>query len=436
MKTQIFAICTLILLSLSCKKQDLPEMSNNKSPFVNNPNANYSLQHFETEEAQLAYAKKQLGLIAKAFSGLTESNAFKNILATAATNTGDSVGADSCVLIERLITVCTNGGYDLVDSAQAVLDDNGIDENFLDLVYSLRNIDGENYFIQIYIPQPETEPVSSTIYAVPYWEDEEYNNYTAYKKKYTGLPADLTIDSITSQDTTSLMGKHVWVFSVNDIIENDGTFPIDGSLSGDVFDSTYADSGSMKYHHPIYAPKYKTNAPGDQFWIQNMAISIDYDGWMGGPSEVYCIRKLCNESWAIHDLWANTNNERGDKVGKFTRQEIHQANCCNYRGYDVNFNWVGKDNWYAWGRPIIAFVLYERDALRKKERNSPKYLFISPTTNKYVKFEFRSANVPYALYFFTNRDTPYPYNLFNLMNWSGSAWQAEHIEFNNTLRTP
>ncbi len=427
MKTQIVTICTLILLSLSCKKQDLPEMNDMKPHFVRNANANYTLRHFDTEEAQLAYAKKQLGLIAKAFSGLTESTTFRSLLATATTNTGDSVGADSCVLIEKLITICTTSGYDLVDSAQAVLDENNIEENFLDLVYSLRNIDGENYFVQLYIPQPESEPVSSTVYTVPYWEDEEFNSYTVYKKKYNGLPSDISIDSITSQDTTSLMGKHIWVFSVNDVIENDGTFHLNG-----VFDSSY--SGDMKKCWPVPSAKYTANTAYEQFWINKMNVSIDYDGFLGGPSEVYCIRKLCNESWAIADLWANLNNDRGDYVTKFSRQEIRQTNCCNFTGNGISFKWVGKDDWYNWGRPIIAFVLYERDALRKKTKQSPARIYTSPTTGKYAEFRYKSNHPYYALYFFTNCDTPIPYNQFNILNWSGAAWQAPYIEFTNCLR--
>jgi hypothetical protein len=398
-KINLVTALICIFLSISgCKKEGLP--NENIQKHKNPASSDYQLKNFVSEADQLNYAKEKLGYIAKAIAGLTDDATFKSILATSVTNSYNATGEDSCILIEELITVCTLNSYNLTSKAQEILDENGIDEDFSELVHSMKNIGGINYYPQIFIPELEEEAESEIIYTVPYWEDDSYENYTIYTKG----DEPYEIDSTTGHDTTSLMSKHIWVISVNECVDNDGE--LTHGTTGEALDS----SGS-ELHSPIeYWQQPKNKANNLIYSLYGLTIKEHKESFLSGMSDVYIKRYICNESLAMTNIDLNDDKYYGDKVHRFTRYMVR-----NHVGATPYFHYVTKNNWDIHYRPIMAVLIYERDPLRwNRESKIP----ISIANNKEITVKYPSTDIYYLSTIFTNTNTPYPYNLFHILNYT------------------
>ncbi len=405
MKKTVMYLCTIIILFFaSCKKQKTLESVSLGKPIATKPIVE-----------QREYVKNNFKIIAKEFAKIISEPLIRLIIRNKALEKFDD---DYNVLIKSLIEIPEISNKVNLEKIKLALD-------------AFKNIDGNNYYPQIYIPKlsksetNRTNDDTETATFVLYDGDETVNNYPGYQLNYDGefVP---TGTPITENDA---INHEVYVLSLNETVNNSGDVPIDNSTTNtqDVQDLS---NGVLSYR------------------INKMIVKHHKESWAAGKSDIAI--KAWQETWngtisgqvgaplaSAATTYATTTSELGYYVKKFSRSDVNNQNELTLERYitlNNNFN-----NYFS--NPIVLhWVIFERDLWPKGIKTTAYNPLLGSvnTMNQTYTPAFRSADDCYFAYrsFFYANKSGITNNLSSLIantTYVGN-YLTEHREENTTIK--
>ena len=301
---------------------------------------------FQTSEEARQYAFNTMLPIAEDILVRAQSDDFENTVYQMA---GQRFDGETNVLVERI-------------AAEALGK-----RRYRDNLEAFRNIDGNNYYPQIFIPDYENyqskpgDPVIVFYLTDDPGRDGTYS-YVGYKVEDGKLVEHAMINE------QSLKNERVWVFSINENVDNFGQVNI-----------------------PDFGAVQVNNGTGGR--IDRIAVYDAKESWAGGSSELR-IRGVM-ESWngldasgevAGRQTIVSTTHPMGIRVKNLTRAEL---------GSELEIDYPLHDAWdqqeFLNGEVQLAFVLFEADVWP----NSVNQASYKLANGEPRMFTYSSAQEPY-----------------------------------------
>lgn len=298
-------------------------------------------KYFRTEAEAMLYAKEGLTEYADAFMRLSENDDFKEILYDEMAREFDG---DFNVLITDLIDACNDQEFYIEDTLLLLVEDFDL-EKFLDI---FMDIDGvNNYYAQIHIPNFDSiEYLNRDVVAAVFYGDDSITSYAGYVIDAPGMEGQL--DSIVVVDEAYTENNEVWVFSINERVDNDG-------------------------HVPTSVPDDHPEAPEDSiefrstvsFQIDKITIKDRFENALGGRSEINMRANLeyydglhpINHQPTSFVSDRSSNDFKGHNILCMRRRDLNDE-------FEVDYNmqtgWLDED---FFGDPVVyQFVVFEYDS--------------------------------------------------------------------------
>jgi len=315
-------------------------------------------------ENPVAYAEYNLSILGKGLLGLTTNSDFREVLYTEVDKQFDN---EHNVLLKTLNQTCHDQGIDMCRISQIFLVENNIQSDFEStLAGAFKNIDGIDYYPQIFIPFFEEvlernnnlgeyeKPV-----LVIYTGDETQLEYNGFNMNEKGelIQLDFKIDEVYAE-------RHeVWVLSINERTNS--------ALKND-------DASNGRESQIINA------------FYSFITVKCHKESWAAGASEVWVVRR---STWydarnpnTGQDALFIIGTERGNQIIKRKRRDVKRK-----RYAVINWTyWDGLDT-NTWGDYYI-YVVFEYDAWPTGERT--EQVVIPPGVG--VPIKYRSADGPYV----------------------------------------
>ena len=253
---------------------------------------------------------------------------------------------------------------------QDVLGDEMQKKHWRTTMASFRNIEGKNYYPQIFIPDYEDyqtkdkEPV-----VVFYFSDTEGPNGYEYMS-YHIVDGKLAPNGLINE--ARLQDERVWVMSINENVDDFGDLPADLGTGQTV-----------------------SSGNGNGGRLAKMAIYDHKESWAGGSSEINV--RVYLESWdgldhndeiADYKASRSTDNPRGYRVRNFSRQEIAEKLTVDVN-YMLHDDW-GDDEFLNDGVQMV-FVIFEDDVWPNVSNKCSHQL----TNGDLRLYSYRGAQDPY-----------------------------------------
>lgn len=394
-----FLTVSFLVLCFGCKKVET---------IVSETNASETPQTItmKSYEDQVKYAESNLKLLGSEIGKLTKESGFVNFIHEAVSKKFDE---EYEVLIKDL-QKDTKWGDKIKTSAV-----NNTLKKFI-------NIDGLNYYPQIYIPKFQANEdnsittTSSTAMQEPivyvfYGGDAEVDS-ASDSEVMPGYTTDSSGNLVYwgTVDSAYANSHEVWIYSINESVNNSGNLPCiitkanginymdpncdpggggdgGGGGGGTSCNGVDCDEFETAGNTPVFPElgHAKTN-----FKIQNMTIKDPKESWLAGAAEVSIRAKLhCHNNRKegavypaeeTHYKSKQYSNLLGNIIRKFKRNEIRNQTQVTVN-YSVESDWQYSNFYYD---PIYCdFVIFERDTwpAKKNVRNGPSRndLFQSPS---------------------------------------------------------
>jgi hypothetical protein len=433
MRTKLsFSLLLIAMLLGACKKDNSLE--------VQMPEASIMTK---SALEQVKYAEVNLKKIANTIGKLTKKPEFVNFVHTEVAKKFDGQFE---VLVEHLLKSPIWGTQ---------LNTQELNEG----LNAFKNLEGSNFYPQIYIPKMQNDA------------DNHVSNFTTnnttnledvkvvvYGGELAGVPENALHSSYSVNEDGELIPfqnigepyaneNEVWIFSVNEIVTNDGrlALPDEGNcgpsnpdypncLSGG--GGGGGSTGGSSDIDPDVAgrlihPSINTNNPIN-CKIQNMVVKKHKEYWAAGGSEI-AIRSALNTingyingdpSLGYEDYYANnsTPSFRGALLKWFSRSDIRNEASINV-DFPLQNGW--PTNILTSGPVYLDYVIFERDqwptGKQILERKDVGFWFYNAGNPEdgYISHTYRSADIYYDLYRITNYPSavtpnvtylPSPYN--------------------------
>ena len=285
---------------------------------------------------------------------------------------------------------------------------------------AFKNIDGNNYYPQVYIPmfQHEEDMKEDKDYSLPQGLGEQiiyiYYNGAAEIDTATNTAESYPGYILNSNNQLEYWGmvneayaneNEVWIISTNESVNNNGYIcpdpfvpescnpnppdnPPGGGCTGpDCDPNEYPASATpihpdMGLHNPV------------SFKIEYMIIKDHKESWLAGASEIAIRAKLnCHNNLelgnprpapSVQYKSDQCSNYIGNKIYKFKRKDIRNQNS-KLVNYTLQSNWPSQ---YYLSDPVyFDYVIFERDiwpaTLNKPKRTGRKDLFHPPYTDQF-----------------------------------------------------
>ncbi len=315
----------LFLFFASCGFQD--EISKNAEKIDDNSNIE-----------QIAYTKNNFKNIGTELAKIANDNFFRMVLYREVEKKFDG---DYNVLLSDLISELKQRSKNGRMSSVTTLSLNQIEPSLL----FFKNIDGRNYYPQIYIPFFETKREmnidsnsarrsgNSEPMFVFFAGDESQDIYPGYQMNQNGKfeETGILIDENYAEN------NEVWVLSINERVNDNGV--VDVIWRTDDLSSA------------------RITSYGDAI-IPTMKIKSHKESWAGGQSEVHVLRYVDNSSFTDRTgkqiaLQGRGSNE-GDQIVKASRKDVK-----NKRELAVGFTLVPA--WNIMTTDVVYYVIFEYD---------------------------------------------------------------------------
>lgn len=367
MKNKIHSLAFLLIFvsAVSCKK-DITQASTKSSI------ANQSL------EQQRAYVQENLKIIIGELWPVIKDAGFKSLIHSEVAKKFDG---SYNVLIKNL----------LADPVYGIRLNTAKMKKALD---AFRNINGENLYPQIYIPnfskhQQQLRTTSANRIAntditaefVIYDGNETVSEVPSYTYNEEGEV--IPTGSIVNEQYA--MNNEIYVLSINESVDNDGILPPQIATS-----------------HP---PAINTV----NFRIEKIYVKESKESWLAGDSEVniksiaatWNHRRDGNPLDAVVEYPTlryvdNSNNYKGYEIKKVPRSDINSGVGSQYTiNYPLNENWK-VDNFFT--DPIAyTYVIFEYDKWPAGQKTAASLIPSSPDPTIIGDYlNFRSSNSPYG----------------------------------------
>ena len=318
---------------------------------------------------------------------------------------------------------------------------------------AFKNIDGSNYYPQIYIPKfeheedmreeknytaPNTNAATEQIVYIYYSGDSEVDSATNETDSYAGYVLDssnnLVYWGMVNEEYAN--DNEVWIISINESVGNGGNFCPPQFENGVNFYCPEAINGCCTSPPPPPPPPGGCNGDPNcdptmfapttipfpdlghnkvNFKIAYMVVKDGKESWLAGRSEVairavlHCHndRELGNPSPAVERNYTSTNtaNYLGNLIRKYKRREIN-------RGTIVDINYSLQTDWQNSNHlkdPVyFDYVIFERDVwpapkqVRVRQGREDRLQNPFSTANSY-KLDYRSGKSNHS----DGREQPY-----------------------------
>jgi hypothetical protein len=398
----LFLFLIPLTLISSCKKDE-----------INDLNDSFGTRNYlSIEDSNMAYCFQHLDIIAKGLSGLSNNVGFKDILHNMVELQFDG---DYNVLFNDLVTECNANSIDVINIMKVYLNSNGIDSSLVtQSLQAFNNIEGNTYYIQIYIPNFEelsTFSFNSPV-SIAYYGDESKLSYDGYYAYNEALGTSTEIDEPYSE------GNEVWVVSLNENVDNDGEL------------ITPVDPNNRNYAlREVPEPSsYGSNTVNMGIW--DIKVKERKENWCGGKSDVAIRSGLTYHNGA--DAQSNPYLEcldacstlRGELLKQFSKKEINDGDhfCLIYCNGRLIQNWENGD--YYNEKVVYAFVIFERDVFPAKSVYGSTISIIN------TSFSFRSNNSEYFSTALTSMNGYNEFPYFNGYTVNNSGIEMEFTDYN------
>lgn len=363
--TSIFLLCVAFLISTSCQDPDLINDSNTSE---------------NTKEVRLA--QEALRDYASAISPLISELEFRTNIYTTIEEKFDG---ESNVLFKTLLDESKNPNYAKKLNSKSGRAGSNLLSPFI-------NIDGNNYFPQIYIPFYDELKADGKIgkeapRIVIYTNDSPNSSYQSYRIDKQG---NLIDDMLVTEEFAK--ENELWIISINERVNNLGE-PL----------NIYKKSESSNTSKTLASP----SAIVDQ-----IKCKCHKESWAAGASEVNIIIIASDFGFFEYDvnLYGKGQNEGGE-IYKFSRSDVS-----NQRNVDVNFFILNNWDERAPNKPYGNYVIFEYDTWPTGTRTATWDL--GGTT---LNWEYRSADG------FYDKQTVYKTNFsFHTVNNDCIEWRSEY----------
>lgn len=334
---KIIIVCIGILLAmyLCTKEEDRIENTNI-----------IEYEEFMGIDDPFAYCKSHLEVISKGLSVMSNNQPFIDMLHDMV---ADKFDGDYNVLFNDLIDECNLNNINLVDQMKLYLNSNSIDSSLLTTALSaFENIDGNTYYIQVYIPNFEEIASfgSNTPVSLGYYSDETKLSYIGYYSLNDNL------NSVPDVDEGYTELSEVWVVSLNENVDNDGDLitPLDPSTGNPIPE--------------VLIPIPPSGASSIDAEIYEMTVKEHKENWAAGKSDV-AIRGFLtyhngvDESGSpYYEYILSESSYRGTLIKQFKRDWVN-----NEVTQTVNFQIANEweDEFYFINRVKLIITIFERD---------------------------------------------------------------------------
>lgn len=370
MKKIIYVLVSLFIIIAGCKKEDSS---------IHNKNTNLQ---FKSVDDVMEYAQNELDRLSQAMVGLIENQNFISVLHS---KVDEMFDGDYNVLFTDLIEACDQANINLVYEMKLYYHSIGGDSSLIDPLGVFQDINGYNYYPQIYIPEfednnwdPENLPI-----VCPY-NGDDVDVIEGYSKD--GLGAIRQIFNIEEDDATLWQ---IWIISINEDVDNNGY----------IDEITDINTGATILSND--EPSLDGDGITINAAIDKIRIKDRKESWPGGKSEI-AIRLLAAYT-SIYDIkpglgYGTLSDEtyRGKKIYKVKKKDIKDGNWITEQ-VKIATNWEA-DSYYS-KRVHIAFAIFERDWY-SGTKLSPD---IPVESNTYA-LRFRSRDDAYAALHLTSME--------------------------------
>lgn len=324
------------------------------------------LIEFQSYENQIIFTQGNLNTLGMAALSIADDPEFREIVYKEIEKQFDG---DYNVLFETLSQVQTSD-QSTIGARMAATSE--IDEKLYLAMEAFKNIEGIDYFPQIYIPfyeelkekkvssnakvlSPENEPV-----IVLFTGDDSQDVYPGYQLNESGELEEtgFMIDEEFAQN------NEVWVISLNERYfgENDSSSETNGSING--------------------RTKSSPSAIVDQ-----IKIKCHKESWAAGASEVNILTLFSNWGATVLDLNVYGNGVyEGGEIYKFSRKDVRKQN-----NKDVNFYILNDWDDRAPDMPYGNYVIFEYDTWPTGRKTAEWYVGAT------ISIKYRSADIYYDL---------------------------------------
>ncbi|MEO1049862.1 MAG: hypothetical protein AAFX87_04535 [Bacteroidota bacterium] len=365
-----YVLYGMLLLSLSCT--DSNEINEVHIPIENQPYAQ-----------QVAYTHKHLYKVGRLASQIARNLELRQLLYEEASKKFDG---ETNVMLEVLIGKAARIGSTIE-----------VGQELIESLDAFKDIDGVNYYPQIYIPNLEQfkrntvlktyETLSDPTFVI-FAGDESQETFQGYAINAEGTLEEepgLLVDEDYAEN------NETWVLSLNEttsdqcaideLILIDDPFGGEGEkscLSSGRTDGTSGGSGSGGSGGSGHATPSAT--------ITKIVVICHKESWAAGQSEVNILTLVHAFEFSDAELnqYGNGPNE-GGQIAKVPRDDV-----TTFRLIDVNFDVVDCWDDRAPNMPYGSYVIFEYDTWPAKKQD---IRWFSGSTD--FKEQFRSADDPY-----------------------------------------
>lgn len=424
-KLNITITLAIMLMIVGCKKtsSDLQVDSFDSSPITS-----------QSAAKQVAYAATNLKKIGTEIAKLTKDPAFVSFVESQASK---KFGGEYAVLIEKLIQ-------------NPVWSNKLNTQNLKEGLASFKNLNGRNFYPQIYIPkllQDEENSINNftsqtnnvgeddSVKIVIYGGDSIPNNSSLIYPGYiVDTDGDLIDWGFINEEYAN--DHNVWVFSLNEVVDDQGRLmlpPCDPS-DPDCTGSGGGGGGTPPAPSSIIGINDLSNGIGLNFRINKIKVKQHKENWLAGQSEVSINawsncrngRVAGSASAPFQDYLTDVtySDSKGILIKNVKRRDVKDQTEFTIN-YHLNTNWT-VDNFNT--KPIIfQYVIFEKDNWPTGERTRAHFPYNgeSPYLNQSALFTFRSADDEYFLGSFYANKSGMTTNIIS--NTSNKTYTSNHF---------
>lgn len=358
-KIVLFATLVTLVFLGGCKKEQA---------IVNDDQNLNALKSFSTQQEAINYTADNLKIIGESLLSLTDISTFRSQCYTWMDTHFDG---DNDVLFETIHDNYTNNNNDYATLVNQRLSSKYSSSALSTAYQAFNNIEGENYYPQLFIPYYEelksdniigTMPPILVIFPI---DDPNVLSYTGYQL------VNGSIEELPFLIDDNYASKHeVWVMSLSERVDNNGE---------------------------LRSTSLKNTTSTKNCKIEKMKVKQHKESWAGGKSEVNMRSTLqyynglcegtgepCDVIGLMYSSYATGNNIRD-----FTRSEVNNQT-------EITMNFQIEDNWpysdFNTDEIIMVYAIFEQDNWPTGIKTDMVPLAIP---NAYIYPKYRSADQSY-----------------------------------------